>query len=214
MTTLLLIRHGQSCANRDSLFIGQTDSPLSELGFVQAARTAEYVTANYRVDKVYASDLSRAYHTGKAVADRLGLEVIPDKDLRELNLGIWENVRFKEMYDRGEQFFLDWEEKIGRMVCPGGEAVAELQKRAVEAIDRIARENEGKTVAVASHAATIRSIQCFFEGKTLDEMKDVPWVSNASVTVLTYENGKMTVVSAGYDEHLKNGSSFWQRIDV
>ena len=203
MTTLLLIRHGQSCGNRDKRFIGHTDLPLSELGFAQARRTAEYVTSNYQVDKVYASDLVRAYETGKAVADRLGLTVIPEPDVREINLGIWENVSFTEMYDKGEKPFLVWKENMGRTEWPGGESVAEVQERASRALERIAMENDGKTVVVAAHAATIRAVQCLYEGKTLDEIGEIPWVSNASVTVFRYENGEMTVVSAGYDEHLQ-----------
>lgn len=203
MTTLLLIRHGQSMANMTHMFIGQTDSPLSELGIAQAEKTAEYVVNNYSVDKVYASDLKRAFRTGKAVADRLGLEVITDKDLREIHVGIWENVSFVENYKKGEQFFLDWESNVGRIVCPGGESMEYLQKRASEALLRIAEENDGKTVVVAVHATLIRAVQCLFEGKTLDEMKDVPWVSNASVTTFCYEDGKMRVVSAGCDSHLE-----------
>lgn len=202
MTTLLLIRHGESMANKSHMFIGQTDSPLSEFGIAQAEKTAEYIVSNYTVDKVYASDLKRAFRTGKAVADRLGLEVIPVKDLRELNVGIWEMTSFKENYRNGVQFFLDWETNLGRIVCPGGESIEYLQKRASEALVRIAEENDGKTVVVAVHATLIRAVQCLFEGKTLDEMNSVPWVSNASVTTLRYEDGKMSVVSAGCDSHL------------
>ncbi|MBQ8813248.1 MAG: histidine phosphatase family protein [Lachnospiraceae bacterium] len=202
MTTLLLIRHGESMANMTHMFIGQTDSPLSELGIAQAEKTAEYVVNTYAVDKVYASDLKRAYRTGKAVADRLGMEIITDKDLRELHCGIWENVSFKENYEKGEQFFLDWESNLGRVVCPGGESIEYLQKRGSEALLRIAKENEGKTIVVATHATLIRAVMCLFEGKTLDEMNSVSWVSNASVTTFCYEDGKMRVVSAGCDSHL------------
>ena len=202
MTTLLLVRHGESMANQTGMFIGQTDSPLSELGIAQAKKNAEYIVNTYDVHRVYASDLKRAFCTGKAIADRLGLEVIPEKDLRELHVGIWEMTSFKENYDNGVQFFLDWETNLGRVVCPGGESIEYLQKRASEALIRIAEENEGKTVVVAVHATLIRAVQCLFEGKTLDQMNEVPWVSNASITTLNYEDGKMTVVSAGCSAHL------------
>lgn len=72
--------------------------------------------------------------------------------------------------------------------------MAEVQERASRALERIAMENDGKTVVVAAHAATIRAVQCLYEGKTLDEIGEIPWVSNASVTVFRYENGEMTVV--------------------
>ena len=69
MTALLLIRHGESIANVDGRFAGHLDIPLSETGYVQADITAHYIHSHYTVDAVYASDLLRAFHTGKAVAD-------------------------------------------------------------------------------------------------------------------------------------------------
>ena len=59
---------------------------------------------------------------------------------------------------------------------------ASLQGRAVRAVEEIAAENEGKTVLIATHAAFLRALQCVWQGIPLEEMKDVPWVPNASVT--------------------------------
>lgn len=203
MTTLLLVRHGQSCANEADRFVGQTDSPLSKLGIIQAQKTAEYIAANYVVDKVYASDLSRAFQTGKATADKFGLEVIPEKDLREIFAGEWEDLSLEELFACGGEAFKVWESNIGRAVCPSGESIAAVQERAARAIDRIIGGNEGKTIVIASHATVIRSLQCLYEGKNLDEMKTVPWVTNASVTVVRCEKGKKILVTVGAAEHLQ-----------
>ena len=43
MTTIIVVRHGQSMANLDDLFAGHTDTPLSPLGQRQAHMTAEYI---------------------------------------------------------------------------------------------------------------------------------------------------------------------------
>ncbi len=83
MTRLLFIRHGQSVANKDKIFAGHYNVELSKLGKRQAQATAEFVVKNYNVDAVYASDLIRAYETGKAVADKLDLEVIPESRMTE-----------------------------------------------------------------------------------------------------------------------------------
>ena len=66
-----MIRHGQSCANVEKYFAGHLNSPLTALGVSQAQLTAQYIFQHYCVDHVYASDLDRAYLTGKAVADLL-----------------------------------------------------------------------------------------------------------------------------------------------
>ena len=82
MTRFLFIRHGESDGNRYGLFTGQGDLPLTKLGHRQADAAAAYVAEQYgnRIDGVYASDLARAWDTGKAAADRLGLPITRTED--------------------------------------------------------------------------------------------------------------------------------------
>ena len=83
-----------------------------------------------------------------------------------------------------------------------GESIARLQERVVAALRAIGEENHGKTVVVATHATPIRTFMHHCSGLPLDEMKNTPWVSNASVTIAEYENGAFTIVTPGYDAHL------------
>lgn len=205
MTKLLLIRHGNSLANTQGVFAGATDSPLTELGHRQAEKTARYIAAHYPVDAVYASDLQRAFDTGKAVADQFGLSVNATKAMREIFAGAWEGQSFDAL-DLRHSYYI-WKTDIGNAVCDGGESVSQLQKRIVAEVTRIARENPEKTVVIATHATPVRVLQCFCEGKTLDEMKNIPWVSNASVTEVCYENGNLSLVRVGYDAHLEGMQS-------
>lgn len=201
MTRVLLIRHGQSEANLRAVFAGHTDAPLSELGFLQAEKTAEYITGKYYPDKVYASDLKRAFETGKAVANRLNMETVPCSALREVYAGAWENRPFQELIE-GDKAYDTWRFDIGNAVCTDGESVVELQNRIVRTINCLAEENAGKTVVIATHATPIRVFQCYCQGTPLEEMKDVPWVSNASVTEAVFDNGIWSLVEVGHDAHL------------
>ena len=100
MTTLLLIRHGESAANRADVFAGNYDAELLPRGFDQARCSAKYIKENFKVTRVFASDLHRAYHTGKCVADEFGLEVSKTPRLREIDAGEWDGVSFEEIYRR------------------------------------------------------------------------------------------------------------------
>ncbi len=202
MTQFILIRHGQSTANTQGYFAGQTDSPLTELGRQQAELTADYIIANYKVDAVYASDLSRAYETGKTVADRLKLPVITDKALREIYSGLWQGVSFTQLVERFSDSYGVWLHDIGNAVCPEGESVKQLQRRVVDALRRIGQENEGKSLVIATHATPIRALMCHCQGKSADEMKDVPWVSNASVTLARWDGEALSIVEADICRHL------------
>ena len=202
MTKLLIIRHGQSHANLDGIFVGHVDSPLSDLGKQQAEVTADFIVSNYHVDAVYASDLERAFYTGKTVADRLGLPVTAVSGMREIFAGDWETVKFDTLStEYGEPYQL-WLRDIGLAQCPNGESTADLQARIVATLTAIAEENDGKTVVVATHATPIRVLMHHCSGLPLSEMKNIPWVSNASVTVVHYENGILTIAEAGLDAHL------------
>ncbi len=202
MTTLLLIRHGESLANVDGRFAGHLNAPLSETGHAQAAITAEYIHSHYTVDAVYASDLARAFDTGKAVADRFYLPTHPDSDLREIFAGDWEGAVYDDLPKQFPLSFHTWLTDIGNAVCDGGESVAHLQERVLTTLRRIAAKHDGQTVVVATHATPIRSVQCHCEGKPLSCMKTVPWVSNASVTLVECEQGTLRLLEVGKDDHL------------
>ena len=97
MTTFLLIRHGESAANRADVFAGNYDAELLENGFNQARCSAKYIKETFKVTRVFASDLHRAYHTGKCIADEFGLEANKSAKLREISAGEWEGVSFEEI---------------------------------------------------------------------------------------------------------------------
>lgn len=207
MTTFLLIRHGESMANAEKRFAGHLDIPLSPLGEQQAALTAAFIANTHHVDAVYASDLKRAFFTGKAVADTLGLPIFPDNQLREIAAGEWEGVIFDQLQVLFADSYRRWLTDIGNAGCDGGETVSQLQTRFLAALRRIAERHPFQTVVIATHATPIRVLQCHCEGKKLAEMHDIPWVSNASITTVTYEDGVFRAVATGEEAHLGTSGS-------
>ena len=71
----------------------------------------------------------------------------------------------------------------------------------METLEKIARQNEDKVIAVATHATPIRAVETIIQYGDISHMKDVPWVSNGSVTVLEFD-GEWKVVSVSEDAHL------------
>ena len=204
MTRILLVRHGESESNILGTFTGQLDAPLSELGHTQAECTARFVLENYRVDAVYSSDLSRAYHTALHTAEKLALPVQTDPRLREIHGGQWQDMLFSQLSSTHPEEYALWQQDMGNACCPGGESVAELACRVWECVMEICRDNPEKTVLIATHATPVRAIQWKATGKPLSFMKQIPWVSNASVSEFSYENGVLTPVKLSQDNHLAN----------
>ncbi|MBQ9162846.1 MAG: histidine phosphatase family protein [Clostridia bacterium] len=202
MTTLLFVRHGESEANREKFFAGQADVALLPEGEEQAAMTARYIAENHQVSRVYASDLCRAKRTGEIIAEASGAELLICPELREIYAGEWQGKKFDILEEEYRDGYARWRQDIGNCICDGGESVCALAERVFAVCVEIAEKNDGKTVVIATHATPIRAFLCLGKGKRMDDMKNIPWVSNASVTKAVYDNGKWIIEGVGEDAHL------------
>jgi len=167
VTTLLLVRHGETDWNADGRLQGQTDRPLSDFGRRQARRLAEEL-ADEELEAIYSSDLVRARETAEIVGKRLGLPVALDPDLREKDWGTWEGLTAVER-DRVE--FV-------------GESTQAHQERILRALRGIATHHPGDgRVLVVTHGGSMRRVQTAAMGMAL------PVVENCGRWLCVVENG-------------------------
>jgi len=204
MTEIYLIRHAQSLGNETGRYLGHTNLGLSTLGHNQSLKLKEYLKT-LKIDKIYSSSLLRAVQTIQPFADDCGLEIIKENELREIYAGKWENMKFDELEALyPEEYGKVWRHNVGLAQCPGGESMAEVQSRVCKRIDEICAENTGKTLAIVSHGAAIRSFMCRCYKMELSQMKNIDWVSNASVTHIFHKNGQYSFDFVSYDDFLGN----------
>lgn len=160
MITIYLVRHGETDWNRQGIYQGITDVPLNDRGKAQAKACGQALEGVV-FDKIISSDLSRALYTAKAIRGDRDIPLVTDSRLRELNFGDWEGKTF----DRIEEL---WPGLIGQMYrhpdevkVPNGESFQDLQDRAWPAIEEaIASCQDGQTLLVTAHGATLRTIIC------------------------------------------------------
>lgn len=205
MTEIILVRHGQSTGNLLSEFHGQYNSDLTEKGHAQAECTACFLD-NYHIDKIYASDIKRAFSTALHIANHKDLEVIPNKAFREINAGDWEQMKFNVIEEKYPELHSTWYNNISKCKLPNGESVSELYDRVTAEFDKLARENDGKTILIATHATPIRALFCHILKQGIDGMQNLKWVTNASVTIVKYHDNEYEFVLKGEDSHLKKAS--------
>ena len=200
-TRFIIVRHGQSLGNAQRVFLGHTNWDLSELGYTQAKCTARALS-DRQIDAVSSSDLLRAYNTALPIAQALGLEVNPSEALREIFAGEWEGRPFEELKEVFVEDFFIWRNDICNSRCTGGESMREVSERFYAEVKRIAEENDGKTVVIASHAAAIRAFMARCSEKGISSMNDIPFVPNASFSVLCVDGDKFEFTEIGCDSHL------------
>lgn len=139
-------------------------------------------------DAAYASDLRRAYDTGRRMLEEHpGMELIPDARLRKIMAEEWENVPFAELAKKYPVEYGMWMTDLYRARPVGGESIAELAVRVSAAAWDIARKNAGGVVLIATHATPIRALQCEWTGVPLERIQEVKWVQNASVSIADYD---------------------------
>ncbi len=200
MVKLIIIRHGFSVTNEQGRFAGRTDVPLNEIGKRQAEQCARYVSENYKIDRIYSSDLMRAYDTAKPLSSLTGLEITVKEDLREMYVGEWEGMLISDIRRIYPEQFEKWKRNDEDFRYNGGESLKEALIRAERVFDGIIKENDGKTVAVTTHGGLIQVI--IDEWSKQNGITETAIVPNASISVAECDGGKIRLVTVGYDGHL------------
>ncbi len=200
--SLVLIRHGQTRANVERRWQGQSDWGLDEIGRRQVRALAEWYG---RPDRVISSPLGRALETARALVPEP--EVIDG--LAELGFGEWEGLTIEEvrashsvLYDH---IFVDGND-LPRGVT--GESWAQLTTRFRAAIDSIDLRR-GQLTAAVTHGAAIRSYLADLAGAGWSAAGAWETPANSSVTHLVLgERGPLIVdfSSAIHLESLQPGS--------
>ena len=190
MTTFLILRHGFSTSNEDGTLTGQIDAPLTPLGVLQGEAACRYIAENYRVDAIYASDLARAVDTVRPLSRAAGLPITVDADLREMGCGEWSGESVALLAEKYGAFYAAWSNVSDAHTPKGGEAWSAVGWRMYDALSRIARENDGRTVVVASHGGAIMALRGTYFGLPLSDWKEkLPFAPNAAMIVSEYADG-------------------------
>jgi 2,3-bisphosphoglycerate-dependent phosphoglycerate mutase len=158
-TIIIFIRHGETKWNLSFRLMGQLDSPLTKRGVAQGNAIAGRLLKE-KFSSLYSSDLGRAYHTSEIISKATRKEIIVEKDLREMNMGIYQGHTREEMQIK-YPFEMRQFEKFGQFyTLPNAENIVEKTERVKRVMNKIALRHIGEKVVVVSHGGILTS---FFE---------------------------------------------------
>jgi broad specificity phosphatase PhoE len=153
MTTLYLVRHGESEANVRRVFSnGKVDLPLTELGRWQAQQAAAWL-AGRGVAGVYSAPLLRARQTAQIIAGRLDVPVTVLDDLDEVRVGDLDGRDDPASWEIHAQVLERWYTGDLEAAWPGGETFRQALARFEAALRQIARRHPDGAAAAVSHGA-------------------------------------------------------------
>jgi probable phosphoglycerate mutase len=167
MTTILLVRHGETVDNARQIMQGQTQGELNEQGREQALKVAERLSSE-PIDAVVASDLHRAIQTAEYIAVPHGLPVTTTKLLRERDWGSFTGRFIPDL--RGEV----WPDDI--------ESEEILLERARSFLIYITTTYPDKRVVAVGHGIINKAILAVY---AQCPMREVQRMMNAEVRVLS-----------------------------
>ena len=178
MTTIYLMRHGETDWNRQERMQGRTDCPLNVCGWRQAAEAKKRFGAmGVTFDRVYSSTLSRAAETARIVSGAPEGAVETDPDLVEMGMGRYEGVLFRDLPEEMFRFFADPE----HAPCPEGmEPIPQMRERIGRFLEKLRRMDPGGTVLVVAHGAAMRVLLGQLMGENWIEGWRMP-IGNCSV---------------------------------
>ena len=200
MTRFIAIRHGETQWNLETRIQGHGDSPLTAAGMAQAEAIAQRL-AGEKFDVLVASDLRRAGETARRIAVRCGVFLASDARLRERNFGVGEGLTYDEIGVRYPGAFSRTRATDPDYTIPGGESRRAFQERVTAAFADLAREHEGRRVAVVTHGGVLSSVYRFIHGIPIAAPHKVA-ITNASYNAFASHQGRWTLEAWDDTAHL------------
>jgi probable phosphomutase (TIGR03848 family) len=188
MSTLILVRHGRTKANADGVLAGWTPGVfLDEHGESQALAVAARLSC-IGLAAIVSSPLDRTQQTADVIAAAQSADVARHTDdrLGECRYGDWTGRPLKELAKEPMWSVVQAHPSAAVFPGPEGEAMAQMQHRAVAAVREWNERLGDEAVYVAvSHGDVIKAIIADALGVHLDQFQRIS-VDPCSVSVIRY----------------------------
>lgn len=146
MTSICLIRHGETDWNKEGRVQGQTDIPLNETGISQAKQCGKILQQS-TWDMIITSPLQRAKQSATIINETLQLPMIEMEEFKERNYGDVEGMTVEE---RNKLY--------PNRNYPNQETQLELTDRVMKGIHKINETYYNKKILLVAHGGVINAI--------------------------------------------------------
>lgn len=189
MTTLFLIRHGQTDYVGKRIAGYLPGIHLNLLGQSQAQSTAS-IMAKYSIQAIFASPLERTQETAAFLGATLKLRVTLLDFLKEVNFGELQGLGVEL---NSLAIWQDFKQHPARVKFPGGESIIEAQERIVRGLSDLARQfSQQEQIICVAHGEIIRLAITYALGMPLDECMRLT-IDPASISCVDWDTDHQTI---------------------
>lgn len=190
VTTVYLVRHGETDYNLAPRYQGQLDIPLNEQGKHQGDLLGQAMK-ELQIDGVFSSPLSRAMETARYIAKyHEGCTVTAVHGLEEVDVGRFSGQLLRDMELEYPGVIRCLKENPAQLCYPEGESCREVYDRMVKTVGSIVEQNRGRSIAIVSHGFAIQNYIHFATGKPFEEMYGYIVTNTAHCKFVFEENSK------------------------
>ncbi len=192
MATVILVRHGENDWVKKHRLAGWIEGiHLNENGRSQAKDAAKRLS-KLPIKHIYSSPVTRCVETAEYLAKSHQLEIIELDAVGEVGYGDWEGKKIKKLASKPEWHTVQY--YPSRFQFPKGEALREVQFRAIQALEKLSVQHQDDIIVVVSHADLIKLVLAHYLGVHIDLFQRIV-ISPASISVLMLmDNGAVRVV--------------------
>ena len=202
---VVLLRHGDTRLSAERRFsgVGSGDPGLSAVGLDQARRAAgSAVLRGCPFTEVLTSPMTRCQETAEIVADALGVSVRVDRDLREMNFGLWEEMTFDEVQERYPEDLSRWKQSSSAAPTGSSETFAAVLERMGAVAERLASRYAGASVVAVTHITPIKAMVADALGAPPSALFRME-LSSACLSRISYTGGEASVRLLNDTSHLR-----------
>ena len=191
-TTIYLIRHGLTAANKDAIFAGRTQEPLHPEGAAQLEEVGKQL-AGCGIGKIFCGPLARTRESAGIVGELLGVSIDADEALTEIRIPHWDGLTKTAIRARFGSEYPTWLDDPAGFLLPGCETIVEVQGRAVAFVESLFREHPGQNLLVVSHLIVVRAVLLQYLARPIADFRAIK-VGNAQVAILVRDDSGGTSV--------------------
>ena len=202
MLRLYITRHGETEWNIEKRMQGWKDSSLTPKGVKNAIALGNRLK-DVDFNCIYSSSSQRAIHTAELIRGERDILLIPDDNLREINLGVWEGKTSAEVERLDQQGHKAFWETPHLYISKSGESYFQVRDRIEAVLNRIVKEHMDGNVLIVTHAIIVKTIMSLFKALPVEKLWEQPFIHGTGLCIVEVNYNNATVILEGDMSHIK-----------
>lgn len=186
-TKLFLIRNAECEGNINNILGESENFKITEHGKRAIEILTEYLKSQ-KIYSIYSSKSTMCLETVEKLSKELGIEIKIEKDLKEKSFGIYDGKNWEDIIKESPNLKKYRKKKIEILGIPNQESTKQVEDRMFKVMEKIAEENLGQNVVIASHGVAIETFLRAVVGIPYSEEKDKYFQKNCAINIVVYDD--------------------------